>query len=148
MIKNVTLLCLITFTLFQCAKPPAEPLEALNVIKGLYEEEKFTEAEEHFTRGTRRALERLEDISPGARDAGYGFSMLFMKGVVWTVTEGPVEKNRAVIRVKYTDHPVENLRGNETEFLMLREGNTWKWDMESQVEEAIKSMGSGKDKTR
>ncbi len=146
--KNVSLLCFITLAFIQCAKTPTEPLEALNLIRALYQEEKFSEASEHFTRGTRRALDRLEDSHPGAREAGYGFSMLFMSGATWTVTDSTGNKDRAVIKVKYTAHPVENLRGNETEFIMIREGNAWKWDMESQVEEALKGGGSGSGESR
>lgn len=134
-ILPVMMICILS-----CSKPPSAPLQALDAIKGLFAAQKYDEAAEHFTGGTRSAAEDLERISPGARQAGYGVAVLFAGGSEWEVIGSDVKGSEAVIRVRYSRHPVENFKGNEMAFRLRNEGGRWKWDMEREIEESVKAL--------
>lgn len=120
-----------------CAKPPGEPLKTMEKIKSLYGEQKFEEAAGLFTGSTRRALNDLERVSPGTRQAGFGFAVLFPGESEWEVLESKTDGATASVRVRYARHPVENIRGNEIEFRLRKEDGGWKWDMEREITESI-----------
>ena len=130
--------------MLSCAKPPSGPMQALESVKGLFAAQMFAEAAAHFTPGTRSALEELERVSPGAREAGYGFAALFAGGSEWEVVESDVKGDAVVVKVRYTRHPVENYKGNEMAFRLKSEGGAWKLDMQSEVDAAVRESGAAK----
>ena len=93
-----------------------------------------------MTSGTRRSLGALERVSPGIADAGYGLSMLFADGSVWDVLENKKQENTATIKVRYARHPIENLRGNEMVFRLIKESGGWKLDLEKLIDESVKEF--------
>lgn len=136
--KNFLFLMLaVTLGLAACAKPPSEPLKTMEKIKSFYGAQKFEEAAGLFTGSTRRALDDLERVAPGTRQAGYGFAVLFPGDSEWEVLETRIDGASAAVRVRYARHPVENIRGNEIEFRLRREDGGWKWDMEREITESI-----------
>ena len=136
--KIISILMLaVTLGLAACAKPPSEPLKTMEKIKSLYVSQKFEEAAGLFTGNTRRALDDLERVSPGARQAGYGLAVLFPGNSEWEVLETRIDGGTAAVRVRYARHPVENIRGNEIEFRLRKEDGGWKWDMEKEIVESI-----------
>ncbi len=143
--KPLSLLTLAAlFVALSCAKTPSGPMQALDSVKELFAAQKYAEAATHFTPGTRGALQELERVSPGARDAGYGFAALFAEGSEWEVVESDVKGDAATVKVRYTRHPVENYKGNEIAFRLKSEGGAWKLDMQSEVEAAVRESGAAK----
>ncbi len=54
-----------------------------------------------------------------------------------------IDGSDARVRVKYLDHPVENVIGSEVEYRFLYREKRWKLDFKKEIDEIIKSSRSG-----
>jgi hypothetical protein len=53
---------------------------------------------------------------------------------IMTRTDG----SRGVMRIRYLDHPYQNMVGYTMDFRLKKEGNSWKIDLEDEVRTALK----------
>lgn len=98
----------------------------------------FSEKRDYFTKATVSAIE--DAASQGAVSGRDRLSFLprFDEKTKWEEVSEKVEGNRGLIRLRYTDHPVENMIGLVMEFRMKRENGAWKIDLADEIRSAMK----------
>lgn len=53
-----------------------------------------------------------------------------------------ISGDRAIIRVRYMEHPVENVIGSEIDYTFVNENGKWKIDFKSDIDKIIDRQGS------
>lgn len=140
--------CVLVLAGVCCKKNEQSYIENLRSIQSLFEEQKYDESLKFMTSGTRSSLRKLSSKYPGIAEAGYGFGVLFRKGAEWNVIEEHVEGEMAKVKVRYTNHPVENIKGSETVFIFKKESGEWRLDMEREVDGFIDELQDDEKKVR
>jgi len=111
------------------------------VFEKLRRAKSFDEVRPYYTSGTIDAIERA--VSEGAVSKGGRLRVLplFNAKTSWEELSRKVEGDRGTVRIRYTDHPVENMIGVQMEFNMVREKGSWRIDLEDSIRA---SLGGGR----
>ena len=128
-----------------CSKKPGDVLDKMHElsIKGSNDDLKG-----YYTRGTVTALEELEKLTPKDQGEKKNVSKQFAKGSSWKIIEESIDGDNAEVIIRYTEHPVENMKGLDITFKMRKEDGEWKIDMENDIRKGItliKKMGGKKN---
>ncbi len=98
-----------------------------------------------YTRGTMDAIRELHKLMPPDQQKR-GVDNKFVDAK-WEVIEETIQGDNATVKIRFTHHRDQQLKGIEMPFRMKREDGTWKIDMEQELQQAIqlyKSMhGTG-----
>jgi hypothetical protein len=121
-----------------CSSKPDKPADVIKRMQSLYGSGKNDEARSFFTKGTLNAIGELNKLAPQSRGSEYGVDKIFSKGAKWAVVSEKINGDTSELRIKYTDHPVENMKGSEMAFRMRKEDGMWKCDMENDLLESMK----------
>lgn len=142
----ITMLSLaVLFAVNSCAKKPSGILDRL---QDAAKSGKFEDVKKFYTKGTLAAMEDMNRLVPPRQKDGKYEDNKFAGGAKWDVVSEKVEGDAADIKIKYTEHPVENMKGLEISFRLKKEDGSWKIDMEREIRqslEMIKGMGKEMD---
>jgi hypothetical protein len=94
----------------------------------------------YFTSGTIKAMEDMDKLSRQNKTGKAKQDKRFMEGTDWDVVEEKVNGNDADVTIKYTDHPIENMRGLELMFKLQKEDGKWKLDMEKDIRKGLEMI--------
>lgn len=115
----------------------SRPSDVLEKMQSVYSSDRFEDAAQYYTKGTVEAMNELNKIAPkSGKEEGLA-DRKFMKDAKWTVVDEKIIGDTAEVKVKYTEHPVENMKGFEYAFRMKKEDGRWKIDMEQEMKSAI-----------
>lgn len=137
LLVNTAVLAL-SFVVIACGNKPSGVLEK---IQGA-EVNSVDDLALYYTEGTVKAMKELSAIAPRTDKGDAPFDNKFAKGARWKVVEEKVEGDTATVKIKYTDHPVENMKGYEMSLRMKKEAGQWKIDMEKEMNDAITMIQS------
>jgi hypothetical protein len=98
----------------------------------------FSEKRVYFTKATVSAIEDAATQTGISVNDRLFFLPRFDEKTKWEEVSEKVEGDRGLIRLRYTDHPVENMIGLVMEFKMKRENGAWKIDLADEIRAAMK----------
>jgi hypothetical protein len=116
------------------------PADVLNKIQKAQLSGDPAEAKKFYTEGTIKLMEEMKKIVPSAKG-----DTKFVSGAAWKVVDEKINGDFAELRVKYVEHPVENMKGLEIPFRLKKESGEWKIDMENELKQAIMMINSMKE---
>jgi len=137
LLVNTAVLAL-SFTVIACGNKPSGVLEKIQRA----EVNSVDDLALYYTEGTIKAMKELGTLAPKTDKGDASFDNKFVKGARWKVVEEKVEGDTAAVKIKYTDHPVENMKGYEMSLRMKKEAGQWKIDMEKEMNDAITMIQS------
>jgi len=108
------------------------------VFEKLLSARSFEEAKRCYTAGT---VDAIDDAVRGgviAERDRLRVLPLFNEKTRWAEVSRKSEGDRGEIRLRYTDHPVENMIGQVMMFHMKREGDSWRIDLEDEIRQALR----------
>lgn len=115
------------------------PADVLSKIQKAQLSGDLTETKNFYTEGTIRLMEEMKKIVPAAKG-----DTKFVSGAKWKVVDEKINGDSAELRIKYVEHPVENMKGLEIPFRLKKEGGEWKIDMENELKQALMMINSMK----
>ncbi|MDY6935287.1 MAG: hypothetical protein SVZ03_13820 [Spirochaetota bacterium] len=135
LIIGISLLAVLSLS--SCSKNPSD---TLGDVQNLYKVDKHEEVKDYYTEGSIKAMEELKKLVPDSQKGGVEIDKKFVSGAIWEVIEEKIDGDMAEIKIKYTDHPEENMKGLEITYNMKKENGRWKIDMEKELNESIKMI--------
>src|SRR3990172_10937073 len=120
-----------------CSDKPRDSGGFGGVFERLSRAEGLTEKRAYFTSDTVSAIDHA--VSQGAVSERDKLSVLprFDEKTKWEQVLMKVDGERGMIRIRYTDHPVENMIGLAMDFRMKKEKGTWKIDLADEIRTAL-----------
>jgi hypothetical protein len=103
----------------------------------------FSEAKRYYTGGTIDAIDASVRDGVITEKEKLRILPLFSGKTRWEEVSKKVEGDRGVIRIRYTEHPVENMVGYEMDLKVRKEGGAWKIDLEQEIRQALKGRADG-----
>jgi hypothetical protein len=103
----------------------------------------FDEARPYYTSGTIDAIERAVSEGVVSKEGRLRVLPLFNAKTSWEELSRTVRGDRGTIRIRYTDHPVENMIGVQMDFRMVREKGAWKIDLEDGIRASLGGKRGG-----
>ncbi|MBN2040105.1 MAG: DUF4878 domain-containing protein [Spirochaetes bacterium] len=131
------ILVFFSIIVISCSNSPGDVLKDM---KNSGNDDPVKKNSNYYTIGTLKAFEKLEKLSIGGSDKSDYMDKKFTKGMDWTIIEENIEGNNAVVKVKYTAHPIENMKGLELTFRLVKESGKWKIDMQRELEMSIEML--------
>jgi hypothetical protein len=135
-------LCAALLSAGGCSRDRA-PASFDGVFGKLVSARNFSEAKHYYTRGTIGAIdEAVRDGAISDKDR-LRVLPLFNNKTRWEEVSRKIEGSRGEIRLRYTEHPVENMVGQEMPFRLTKESGSWKIDLEDEIRQALKGHERG-----
>jgi hypothetical protein len=133
--ENILIIILIFITQFSCGKKIAGTPE--EVFEKLSKTENFKDAELYFTNGTIKLINSA--VSKGILDEKDRFNYLpaFNKKSKWEILNTSNNGNTAGITLRFTKHPIENLKGTDITYNLVKEDGAWKIDLEKEMKDSL-----------
>lgn len=113
------------------------------VFEKLRKAKTFDEARLHYTAGTIDAIDRAVSEGAIAKEGRLRVLPVFNAKTEWEEVSRKADGDRGTIRIRYTDHPVENMIGVEADYTMAREHGSWKIDLEEEIRAALGDRRGG-----
>lgn len=113
------------------------------VFEKLRKVKTFEDARPYYTGGTIDAIDRAVSEGAIAKEGRLGALPVFSAKTEWEELSRKVDGDRGTIRIRYTDHPVENMIGVEADFRMAKEKGSWKIDLEKEIRASLGQRGGG-----
>jgi hypothetical protein len=134
-IKKILIIILLFLTQFSCGKKTAGTPE--EVFEKLANTENYNEAKIYFTNGTINLMDSA--VSKGILDEKdrADYLPLFNKKTKWVITNTTNYGNAAGISLRFTNHPIENLKGTEITYNLVKEDGSWKIDLEKEMKDSL-----------
>ncbi len=126
--------------LSSCSK--GKPSDVLEAMQKAYASGSMADIDKYYTKGTVEAINELNKLAPKSQKEDNKFA----KEAAWDVVQETIKGDTADVKIKYTKHPVENMKGFEMTFHMKKEDGSWKIDMEKEMQAAL-SMIKAMNKT-
>jgi hypothetical protein len=103
----------------------------------------YNETKRYYTSGTIAAVE--DAASRGAATGKEKLSLLprFNEKTKWEELLTKVDGPRGMVRVRYIDHPSQNMIGFTMDFRMKIENGSWKIDLEDEIRTAAAGRKTG-----
>ncbi|RPI91543.1 MAG: DUF4878 domain-containing protein [Spirochaetales bacterium] len=117
-----------------------KPSDVLKAMQKVYSSDTFEDANKYYTKGTVELLNELNKLNPKSTGEQSLADKKFVSGAKWDVIEEKIEGESAQVKVRYVEHPVENMKGFEHTYKMKREDGAWKIDMEGELKGSISMM--------
>ena len=111
-----------------------KPSDVIKDMQSAVKSENIEDVYKYYTKGTADAIKEMHKLFP---DAAKEKDSKFAEGAKWEVIEEKIDGDIATVKIKYTEHPVENMKGFEFPFRMKKEEGKWKIDMEKEMQQAL-----------
>ncbi len=116
------------------------PGAVLKMMQKVYSSDNFDDAYKYYTKATVELLNEMNRINPKSSKEQSLADKRFVSGAKWDVVEEKIDGDTAHVKVRYTAHPVENMKGFEYTYRMKKEDGSWKIDMEDELKAALSMM--------
>jgi hypothetical protein len=113
------------------------------VLNKLRHARNFSEAKQYYTGGTIDAIDASVREGVITEKERLRILPLFSGKTRWEEISKKVEGDRGVIRIRYREHPVENMVGFEMDLKVRKEGGAWKIDLEQEIRQALQGRSEG-----
>ena len=113
------------------------------ILNKLSKARNFSEAKQYYTGGTIDATDASVRDGVITEKEKLRILPLFSGKTRWEEVSKRVEGDHGVIRIRYTEHPVENMVGFEMDLKVRKEGGAWKIDMEEEIRQALQGRAGG-----
>ncbi len=119
-----------------CSKGGGAPSDVFNRMKG-FSGTNIEDAAGFYTKGTMEALREIQKLLPPDQMKKSDNKFADAR---WEVVEEKVTGDTATVKLRFTEHPVDNVKGTEAEFRLKKEDGAWKVDMEQETRMALQAM--------
>lgn len=109
-----------------------------DIFNHLSKAKNFNEIKNFYSKGTLRLIEFAVQNKLMSKKERLLFIPPFRSGAKWKIISEEVIGDRAEVRIKFIEHPVENIRGFGITYQFKKEGGSWKIDIEQDLSEIIK----------
>jgi len=116
------------------------PSDVLKAMQKVYSSENFDDANKYYTKATVELINEMNKLNPKSSREQSLADKKFVSGAKWDVVEEKIDGDTARVKVRYTEHPVENMKGFEYTYKMKKEDGSWKIDMEDELKTALSMM--------
>jgi hypothetical protein len=113
------------------------------ILNKLSRARNFSEAKQYYSGGTIDAIDASVREGVITEKERLRILPLFSGKTRWEEVSKKVEGDRGIIRIRYTEHPVENMVGFEMDLKVRKEGGAWKIDLEQEIRQALQSRTEG-----
>lgn len=131
--KRFILSCIGFFVVFSFTSCSKNPSDVLGKLQNLYKAGNYEDVKSYYTKGSIEAMNELEKLVPKSQNKEAKVDKKFVEGAKWEVVSEKINGDVADLKIKYVEHPVENMKGLEITFKMKREDGEWKIDMEKEL---------------
>jgi hypothetical protein len=121
----------------------AGPASFDGVLDKLGRAKNFSEAKQYYTAGTIDAIDASVREGVIKEKERLRILPLFGESTRWEEVSKKVQGDRGVIRIRYTEHPVENMVGFEMDLRVRKESGAWKIDLEQEMRQALEGRADG-----
>jgi hypothetical protein len=113
------------------------------IFERLSRAKSYKEIRQCYTSGTIAAVE--DAVAQGVLSEKDKLSLLprFNDKMKWEEIQKRVEGSRGMVRIRYSDHPSQNMIGFTMDFRMKRENDSWRIDLEDEMRAALQGRRSG-----
>ena len=113
------------------------------IFERLSRAKSYNEIRQCYTSGTIAAIE--DAVSQGALSEKDKLSILprFNNTTKWEEIQKKADGSRGMVRIRYSDHPSQNMIGFTMDFRMKREDGSWRIDLEDEMRAAVQGRRSG-----
>ncbi len=142
-LRFVPVFALCTMFLLQTCAGKQDPAGFDRVFERLSRAKSFNEMKAFYTSGTIAAVE--DAASSDATTARGRNSLLpqFNEKTKWELLQSSSDRSRGMARIRYLDHPSQNMVGYTMELKMKMEKGSWRIDLEDEVRTATRGRGKG-----
>lgn len=136
--KSITIaVCIaMALSLSSCSKGPAD---ALAGMKRCQEQSDREGAKKFYTNGTVAAMEEMEKLAPDSEKESKSANNI-AKDAEWEIVSEEISGDTAKVKVRFSEHPVEKMKGMEYTFKLKNEDGAWKIDMEKEMRQALELL--------
>jgi D-alanyl-D-alanine dipeptidase len=112
-----------------------------SIVRELCSADKGKKIEDLYTPGTLKSMKRA--VKAGiVKEPGVILENYFTPDTRLKVIHSRIDGLDAVVRVRYLEHPVENVIGSEVDYRFLYQERKWKLDFKKEIDEIIRSSRS------
>ncbi|HNR88333.1 MAG TPA: DUF4878 domain-containing protein [Spirochaetota bacterium] len=130
----VALVAMVALVAVSCAKK--KPSDIFTTLQKLGDTKEIADLKQVYTSETVKAMEELMKIVPKDLQDSKGQNK-FPKEAKWDVVSEKIDGDTAEVKVKFSDHPMANMKGQEVTFKMKKEDGAWKIDLEKEMKAAL-----------
>ncbi len=142
--NRIIVIVLVAVSCFGCKKGSGNS-DFKGILRELCSESSGENSGDLYSSGTIRSLKRAVKAGivgkPGALIRNY-----FSPGTNLKIIKSSIKGSDAVVRVRYLDHPVENVIGSEVDYRFIYQERRWKLDFKKEVDDIIRSSQSGESR--
>jgi hypothetical protein len=103
----------------------------------------YNETKRYYTNGTIAAIDYAASRVAATEKEKLSLLPLFNEKTKWEELLHKTEGTRGMVRVRYLDHPSQNMIGFTVDFRMKMENGSWKIDLEDEMRAAAEDRRSG-----
>ncbi len=122
-----------------CKKEQGKTRELSEIFEKISAAETYREASSFYTENTLAVVDSAVRRGRIGKDERVLLLPAFTSGASWEELEKKESRDSAVIRIRFTEHPVENMRGYEMSIRLVREDGSWKIDLAKELNESLQS---------
>jgi hypothetical protein len=113
-----------------------------SILRELCSAGQETKIRDLYTSGTLSSMKRA--VKAGiVKKPEIIFQNYFTPDTRLQIIKSSIDGSDAVVRVRYLEHPVENVIGSEADYRFLYQERRWKLDFKKEIDEIIRSSLSG-----
>ena len=135
--KTIYIICFITAITFISCKQEQSSDDLLQPFYKISKSASYSDVKHLYTNGTIAIVDRAVDQDLLSKSERKQIVLLLNKDIKWEEFSRNISGEEALIKLKFTDHPVENLIGFIVQYRLIQEDGSWKIDMERELEKVI-----------
>lgn len=138
------LFLLLVITITGCSKDKKHG-DFYHVFNSLSNAGTFEEASEYYSSGTVDMVNRASRIGLVDKKEMLSLLPLFSRRTMVRILEEKVSGDSAVINLRYSDHPVENMVGYDMAIRLVHQGGRWRVNYENELKKVIEKLNEKKE---
>ncbi len=138
--KNLLIVpALVVLVTVSCSRKDEKTRELTEIIDSLSRAATYQEARRFYTENTLAVVNSAVRRGRIRKDERILLFPPFTPDARWEELEKEESKNSALITIRFTGHPVENMTGYVMTIRMINEDGNWKIDLAKELNESLQS---------
>jgi len=138
----ITIPLFFIITLISCAKS-TESKNFTDVFNKLSNAGSYNDIKKCYSVDTVKLIDSAEADGLISNDEKFFILPVFSPDIKWKEISKIQNEDKLEIRIRYIEHPVENMIGFEMDFKLVKENGRWKIDMAEDIKKAFEFRKKG-----